>query len=344
MNPDNRYHGNDPALIFTHCINSKDHFVTDLLFSMSKRLLPYASSSSMLPRLLGILLFICFCGPYSSAQQGTIQDELSIQSEIMDKQIKYSVYLPPDYSISNRHYPVVYLLHGYGGNEITWFQFYEMNRLMDQAINSGEIPPMIVIMPDGEKSWFIDSADGKVKWESMFLTELMPQLEKKYRIREGKRTRGIAGLSMGGFGALTLGMRHTDLFAAVGALSAEVFDNNKDITRREQAQYDRMFAPTFGKPGLEGEERFTEHIRVHAPIYIATNADVEKLKSVRYWIDCGDDDFLSVKNGVFHAVLLEREIPHEYRVRDGGHRGDYWHSGLIPALAFIGKSFRGFTD
>lgn len=277
----------------------------------------------------------------ASSQEGTLHEGLSVESNVMRREVRYSVYLPHDYERTTRRYPVVYLLHGYGGDEATWLQAYEMNQLLDQGIASGVVPPMIVVMPDGGRSWFIDNADGTVMWETMFLTELVPQVEAAYRVRAGKRYRGIAGLSMGGFGALSLSMRHPELFSAAAALSPSTGEENGGLAARRQETYDGLFAPTFGRVGLEGEARLTEHFLNHAPIHFVRSADVDALKSVRYWIDCGDDDFLSVTNGDFHALLLERGIPHEYRVRDGGHTGEYWRSGLVPALAFVGESFRG---
>jgi len=272
------------------------------------------------------------------AQQGTVYEHLLLDSALMGQQVHYSVYLPPDYEISSRSYPIVYLLHGYTDDDVGWVQMGEMNRILDTAIASGELPPMVVVMPDGGVTWYVDSADGTAPWERMFLEEMMPAVESEYRVRGGKRFRGIAGLSMGGWGTLTLAMRHPDLFSGAAAFSAAIFASD-GIVEWEQPGYDRMLGPVFGA-GMEGQERLSDHFLAHSPLELAASLDAESLGSVRYWIDCGDDDFLSAANGQLHAVLLEREIPHEYRVRDGGHVWEYWRSGLVPGLAFISESFR----
>jgi len=291
-----------------------------------------------------VLLLVMYLGAVAAApvlaQQGTVHEGLTVDSAIMGTAVRYVVYLPADYDTSSRSYPIVYLLHGYGGSEATWLQNLEMNRLLDDATASGELSPMIVVMPDGGRTWYIDSADGSVPWESMFLQELMPQVEGAYRVRPGKQYRGIAGLSMGGFGALTLSMRHPDLFAAAAALSAAIVKED-GLVANEQDRYDRLFALPFGQAGLSGAARLTDHYRSRVPIQFVQTADPEPLRTVRYWIDCGDDDFLSSDNGDFHDLLLAKEIPHEYRVRDGGHTREYWHTGLVPALTFIARSFRG---
>lgn len=272
------------------------------------------------------------------AQQGTVHEHLLLESELMGQQVHYAVYLPPDYETSSRSYPIVYLLHGYTDDDVGWIQMGEMNRILDDAIANGELPPMVVVMPDGGVTWYIDSADGSAPWERMFLDEMMPAVESEYRVRVGKRYRGIAGLSMGGWGSLTLSMRNPELFSGAAALSAAVFQSEA-ITQWDPEGYDRMLGPVFGA-GLQGQERLSDHFLAHSPLELAGSLEVESLRSVRYWIDCGDDDFLTTANGRLHAVMREREIPHEYRVRDGAHVWEYWRTGLVPALGFIAESFR----
>jgi S-formylglutathione hydrolase FrmB len=272
------------------------------------------------------------------AQQGSVHERLTLDSALMGEAVHYSLYLPSDYETSTRSYPVVYLLHGYSDDDTGWIQMGEINRLVDAAVASGKLPPMIIVMPDGGVSWYIDNADGSVPWESMFLQELIPHVESEYRIRGTRRHRAIAGLSMGGWGALTLAMRHSDLFAGAGAFSAAVFTDD-GLASWDQEGFDFMLGPVFGR-GLTGEGRLTEHFRAHSPLAVAGQADVEQLRQVRYWIDCGDDDFLSAGNGQLHVLLTEREVRHEYRVRDGGHVWEYWRTGIVAGLEYVTQGFR----
>lgn len=289
-------------------------------------------------RLFLVLAILIFVSPASTFGQGKIMEDFTISSSILGKDMNYSVYLPPNYEESSRHYPVVYLLHGYSDDDSGWIQFGEADRLLDAAIISGEIPPMILILPDGEVSFYINSSDGKVMWEDYFLKELQPKVESEYRIRAEKAYRGLAGLSMGGYGSLILALRNPDLFAAVAAFSSAI-STDEQITEMPQGRYDFMYGVMHGR-GLVGEARLNDHWRSHSVLDIVKTRDLDELKKIRYYIDCGDDDFLAIGNSMLHIEMLKREIPHQYRVRDGAHTWSYWRTGLIDGLKFIGQSFR----
>ena len=290
--------------------------------------------------LLALGLFAGITAAEAQVSRGKVLEGLTIDSELMGKEMRYTVYLPFDYETSNRHYPVVYLLHGYTDNDMGWIQFGEANIKADKAIAEGKIPPMIIVMPDGGVSWYINNHDKSVPYEDYFFEEFIPHIESKYRIRQKKRYRGIAGLSMGGFGALVYSLKHPDQFSACAAFSAGL-TVPEEVENQDQQRWDNVFGPVYGK-GLEGKERLTDHFLNNNPFHIVKNADKESLSSVRYYIDCGDDDFLSSANNEFHNLLIDEDIPHEYRVRDGEHSWSYWRSGLINGLKFIGESFHQF--
>src|SRR4051794_21581956 len=153
---------------------------------------------------------------------GKIIEEQIIKSSILGRDVKYTIYLPADYTSSERTYPVVYLLHGYTDDNTGWLQFGEINRYADKAIAEGIIPPMIIVMPNGDSSFYINSYDGKEKYEDFFIKEFMPSIEKTYRIKAEKKYRGVAGLSMGGYGSLIYALKYPELFAATAPLSAAV--------------------------------------------------------------------------------------------------------------------------
>lgn len=150
-----------------------------------------------------------------------------------------------------------------------------------------------------------------------------------------KEYRGIAGLSMGGYGATVLAMRNPDLFAACAAFSSAYF-TAEEMANMPAERHSRSMAGLFGAG--EGQARLTPHFYAHNPIDIAKK-DPEKMKQVRWYVDCGDDDFLYKGNDAFHTAMRDLNIPHEYRVRDGGHTWGYWRSGLPEGLKFIGMSF-----
>jgi len=283
--------------------------------------------------LAGILISLV-----SPAQRpGKVIEQKVVTSAILGKNVKYTIYLPPDYETSERTYPVVYLLHGYTDDNTGWLQFGEVDRYADKAIAEGTIPPMIIVMPNGDSSWYINSYDGKEKYEDFFIKEFMPAIEKTYRIKAEKRYRGIAGLSMGGYGSLIYSLKYPELFAAAAPLSAAMRDD-ETMTSMPDEQYNRTFAQLYGR-GLKGKDRLTKAWYVNSPLKLVEERSTDVLRQVRYWIDCGDDDALSRGNSLLHIALMEKHVPHEFRIRDGGHSWTYWRTGITDALAFIGVSF-----
>jgi len=276
---------------------------------------------------------------FSTAQNmGKVIEERTVKSSILNRSVSYTVYLPADYEKSERTYPVVYLLHGYTDDNTGWLQFGEVNRYADKAIAEGVIPPMIIIMPDADSSWYINSYDGKENYEDFFIKEFMPSIEKTYRIKAQKRYRGIAGLSMGGYGTLIYALKYPQLFAAAAPLSAAVTDDDA-MQKMPDASYDNTFGQLFGR-GLKSTERLSKTWKDNSILNLVNIKSPNDLRKVRFWIDCGDDDFLTKGNCLLHIAMMEKQIPHEFRMRDGAHNWTYWRTGITDALTFIGDSFR----
>ncbi|NCT76426.1 MAG: esterase family protein [Chitinophagaceae bacterium] len=270
-------------------------------------------------------------------QSGKVLESRTLNSTILGKAVRYTIYLPADYESSERYYPVVYLLHGYTDNDMGWLQFGEINRYADKAIAEGTIPPMIIVMPNADSSFYINSFDGKQPYEDFFITEFIPGIEKTYRIRSAKQFRAVAGLSMGGYGTLIYSLKHPDMFAAAAPLSAAVFDDST-IVNMPQPGWNVPLGRVYGTD-LKGKQRLTSTWYANSILKIVEKKSAAELKKVRYWIDCGDDDFLIKGNCLLHIALTEKQVPHEFRVRDGVHDWNYWRSGIVDALQFIGKSF-----
>ncbi len=285
------------------------------------------------------ICFILLCA-IAFAQSGKVLEQEIIKSNILNRDVNYTVYLPADYDISQRSYPVVYLLHGFTDDNTGWLQFGEINRYADKAIADGTIPPMIIIMPNADSSWYINSYNGKENYEDFFIKEFMPFIEKKFRIKAEKRYRGIAGLSMGGYGTLIYALKYPGLFAAAAPLSAGVFASDELVNMPED-NYANVLAKVFGS-GLKDKSRLTNQWYKNSVLDIVAKETADSLKKVRYWIDCGDDDFLTKGNCLLHIELTEKHVPHEFRVRDGAHNWTYWRTGITDALHFIGDSFRQY--
>jgi enterochelin esterase-like enzyme len=269
--------------------------------------------------------------------QGFVKEKQVIKSALLNREVHYSIFLPSDYYSSERAYPVTYLLHGYGDADDGWIQFGEVNRLADDAIKAGKIPPMIIVTPDGFTSFYINAADGSFNYEDFFIKELIPHIEKTYKVKAEKRFRGIAGLSMGGYGSLLYALKYPNLFAAAAPLSAAVW-TDKDIINLNENMFNGLFDNSMGK-NLKGKDRLTAAWLSNSPLGLIEKKTLEELSSVRYWIDCGDDDFLTIGNAELHIALTNKNVPHEFRMKDGAHNWTYWRTGIIDALSFIGDSF-----
>lgn len=269
------------------------------------------------------------------AQSGKVYENLTMKSEILKMERKFSVYLPPGYETSEREYPVLYLLHGAGDDHTGWVQFGEVLHIADKAILEGSATAMIVVMPDantGQRGYF-NSINNDWRYEDFFFQEFMPFVENQYRIRKEKRYRAIAGLSMGGGGTFVYALRHPELFSSACPLSASCGPLNMEEMERYKSREGMKDAT---------DQELETYYKKHSVVDMMKNLPDEQKKAVRWFIDCGDDDFLYEGNSLVHIEMRKKEIPHEYRVRDGGHTWTYWRESLPVVLSFISDSFHQF--
>ncbi|MFH6602205.1 alpha/beta hydrolase [Maribacter algicola] len=263
------------------------------------------------------------------AQSGKVFDNRSMHSKILNGERKYAVYLPPDYDTSERSYPVLYLLHGATDDHTGWVQFGEVLRITDEAIKNGTATPMVIVMPDADTGRMGYFNVGDWKYEDFFFEELMPHVEEKYRIKGEKRYRAVAGLSMGGGGSFMYALHRPELFSSACPLSAYVgpltIDQLKQQFERRNEKYTNA--------------ELKEYFERHSALNLIESVPVDDIKSVRWYIDCGDDDFLYEGNSLVHIAMKKKEIPHEYRVRDGGHSWTYWRDALPTVLSFVSDAF-----
>lgn len=281
-----------------------------------------------------LVLFILFSWTSSFGQTGKVFDNLSLSSKILKGERKFSVYLPPDYETSSRSYPVLYLLHGAGDDQTGWVQFGEVLQITDKAIKEGKATPMIIVMPDantGQRGYF-NSVNGDWNYEDFFFQELMPYVEKTYRIKAEKKYRAIAGLSMGGGGSFMYALRHPELFSSACPLSAYIGPLSLEEAKS------RFESPQ----STVSEERLVEYYKRHNALSLIEEIPDDKKNAVRWYIDCGDDDFLYEGNSLVHIAMKKKGVPHEFRIRDGAHTWTYWRESLPEVLAFITKEFHQY--
>ena len=280
-------------------------------------------------------LIVCLFVPaILFAQSGKVSDNLSMPSKILKMDRKYAIYLPADYETSNRSYPVLYLLHGAGDDQTGWVQFGEVKSITDKAIQDGKCTAMIIVMPDGNtgQRGYFNSPKGDWNYEDFFFQEFMPFIEKTYHIRAEKRYRAISGLSMGGGGTFMYALHHPELFSSACPLSAYTGPITlQDASDRLKKQY----------PDISDADIAKNFSNQSATELINAMPEDQK-KSVRWYIDCGDDDFLYEGNCLVHIAMRKKEIPHEFRIRDGAHNWTYWREALPTVLEFVSQAFHQY--
>jgi enterochelin esterase-like enzyme len=282
-----------------------------------------------------IIVLITFIPLTLSAQAGKVYDNLSMKSEVLKGERKYAIYLPPDYETSERSYPVLYLLHGYGDDQAGWIQFGEVLHIADKAIKEGKATPMIIVMPNADAPYrgYVNRPETDYRYEDFFINEFIPYIEKTYRIRSQKRYRAIAGLSMGGEGTFIYALHHPELFSSACPLSAATGPSNADSLNNY-----------YILRGIENlsKEKAQEFYNNYNVVNLINNLPAGQLKSVRWYIDCGDDDFLTIMNSEVHIAMTKKGIPHEFRMRDGAHNWTYWRESLPSVLKFVSDAFHQY--
>jgi len=282
--------------------------------------------------LLLVLLGLILLSPHAYTQQSRVYDRLTMESSILNMTRNYAVYLPPGYDESERYYPVLYLLHGAGDDQTGWIQFGEVQHIADRAIADGTATAMIIVMPDantGQRGYFND-VNNEWRYEDFFFDELLPFVETKYRIKTEKRYRAIAGLSMGGGGSFFYAMHRPDLFSSACPLSASLRNSTLEAFKQGMEN---------SKTPIKSPNTLQSYYDRHQALRQIELNSLEEMKSVRWYFDCGDDDFLYEGNSLVHIAMKQKEVPHEFRVRDGGHTWGYWRTSLPEVLSFVSESF-----
>ena len=278
------------------------------------------------------LLCLALILPALSARAGKVVTD-SLQSTVLGAQVKYNVYLPNSFGKTERLYPVVYLLHGLSDDYRAWIQKGNMQTVVDELMGTGEACEMVIVMPnaggpDPHNIWNGYFNMPGWNYEDFFFQEFMPKVEAKYRIIGDKGHRAVMGLSMGGGGSVVYAQRHPELFSSCYAMSAWL-DNRNDEVRAKNSPKDCLYY-------------VGEAVREHSALDFVDNADEQTLaalRTVKWFIDCGDDDFLLDLNVGLHQKMRNHKVKSELRVRNGVHNWEYWHLALRWALPFASRNF-----
>ena len=272
--------------------------------------------------------------------QSEVKLSLSMASKLLDTNVKYSIYLPETYQNSNEYFPVVYLLNGFTGDETDWNMEGLLSDIVNELINANKIIPMVLVMPDGDDRLYMNKEDGTYPYEDMLIKEFIPFIEKTYRIKSAKQHRAISGLSMGGAGSMRLAFKYHTLFGSCASYSASIRTYD-EIINDNASHFDNYFGRISPSViGKTGKIRYTKAIQEFDLLNFVDNANVNDLKTVNLYFDCGDDDFLTLGNTEMHIKLKKKGVPHEFRVRNGGHTWNFWIDSLPEGLIFISNAMK----
>lgn len=235
----------------------------------------------------------------------------SLESAALGARVAYQVVLPDDYETSPRRYPVLYLLHGYSGHFGDWAS---RTNLVERLRGEG----LIVVLPEGGNLWYVNSSKGRM--EDHLLKELVPAIERGYRAIAYRSSRFVAGLSMGGYGALRLAFAHPDTFSFAGSFSGAL-----DAPVSSEERLVRITEEVFGPQGSALRQE-------HDLLALVRRA---KAPFPYVYLDCGTEDRLLEANRALARALSDARIPHEYRERPGTHSWDYWDQQVGEMLRVL---------
>ncbi|MGB8918444.1 MAG: alpha/beta hydrolase family protein [Candidatus Sulfotelmatobacter sp.] len=265
----------------------------------------------------------------------------ALNSRILKYPVHYCVYLPASYdagatSRPARTYPVLYFLHGLGDNERTLFNSGGWT-LLDDLRRQRKMGEFLIVAPEGGRTFYVNSADGSVRYSDFFLQEFVPLIETKYRISKGRNNRAISGISMGGYGALRFAFSHPEMFSAVSAQSAALITESPqelDTAARSGAPLGRLLATVFGSPIA------VQHWKDNSPFVLADRNRIA-LRRLAIYFNCGQDDNYGFEKGAaaLHEQLQEEGVKHEYHPYPGDHSLTYFLAHFAEVMEFHSRAF-----
>ena len=288
---------------------------------------------------LAVFYLLCLLPTYAVAQ-GRIDCSV-FSSHILHRPVRYCVMLPPNYEAdTNKKYPVLYFLHGLGENEQTLLRSGGWG-LIEDLRHDHKVGDFLMIAPEGRGSFFINSADGRDRYSDFFLNEFLPFIETHYRVIRERRSRGVTGLSMGGYGALRFAFAHPELFGSVSAQSPALITEsprelNADV--RDAGPLAKLLGTVFGNP-ID-----VVHWNQNNPFQLARKNQAQ-IRSQAMYINCGQQDEYGFAAGAeqLHKQVLAEKIPHEFHLYPGGHNAEYFLSHLGETIQFHWHAFPSGT-
>jgi S-formylglutathione hydrolase FrmB len=279
-------------------------------------------------------LLIVFLTLTSAAHAASRVDCGRIDSKILGRAVPYCAMLPPSYDEDKtRKFPIVYYLHGLGDNEQSLINAGGWN-IYDDLLSQKKVSEFLIVTPYGYQSFYINSRDRKLRYEDFFLQEFIPQIEKKYRVKAGRASHGIMGVSMGGFGALHYAFKYPQRFASVSTHMAALMD--KLPANVGGTPEGKMMGTIFGNPIDPA------YYQANNPLSLARKAPLASLKTMKIYFDCGDHDHYGFNVGTqqLDQVLKSRGVAHESHIYPGGHDMQFVLEHFATSLEWHSKALK----
>ncbi len=258
----------------------------------------------------------------------------SMASKILGHPVQYCVILPPSYDSSRQSYPVLYFLHGLGSNSEILINSGGMD-LINDLWSQKQIGEFLIVTPDAGRSFYINSRDGKVRYEDFFIHEFIPYIEKRYRVLADREHRGVSGVSMGGYGAFRFAFRYPQLFGSMSAHSAALLATLPTVSSSDYqgAILNRILGSAFGSPPDPA------YWKQNNPFTIVGNG--ARSAGLKIYFDCGTEDDYGFDAGAksFHELLDSRHISNEFHLFPGGHDWNYVAEHFPASLEFHSRAF-----
>jgi S-formylglutathione hydrolase FrmB len=261
----------------------------------------------------------------------------ALKSHTLGETVHYCVLLPTGYdSVPPKRYPVLYFLHGLGENEQTLFKTGGWN-LIEDLRQQHKIGDFLIVTPEAKATFYVNSADGKVRYSDFFLQEFLPYIEAKYRIRHERKSRAITGISMGGYGALRFAFAHPEMFSAVSAQSAALMTESPqelNAAMRSGTRLGNLLGVVFGNP-ID-----VRHWNENNPFALARK-NKTALSTLAIYFNCGRDDEYDFEVGAaaLGKQLEEEHIKHEFHLYPGNHSASYFGAHIAEVMEFHSTMF-----
>jgi S-formylglutathione hydrolase FrmB len=249
--------------------------------------------------------------------------------------VTFGVLLPPSYASGDKTYPLFFWLHGGNGNHL---MVRQNAPLFEEMWSEGALPEMVVVTPSSPGGQYVDTADGTQRWETFIMKDLLPHLRTNYRVSKEREGTLIGGISMGGFGSLTLGLRHLDTFSAI--ISFEPYID--PAYTWEDAKKQNMFYLSSDAADAPDDPAYDAAWAANNPATIVRdNADAIRASGIQIYIEVGSEDALRLDLGTnfLHQTLFEHKVRHEYRYVSGAdHVGASFDWRIRDGLAFLNRA------